>query len=536
MTFAVIAAGLLCSLLLFFCLRHAQPWAVLAGGLLLTGLFATCVYHGLRSRREADLAHAALQAEIKQRKHAEDLAAAADRARSVFLSGLSHEIRTPLNSLLGYAQILERDPDLLLRQRDSVAALTASGRHLLGLLNSILDLSKIEAGRIEMRCEVFDLRALVRELAEMFMPRCAEKKLTLRVIVPAEVPVAVVGDEGKLRQVLINLIGNAVKFTPRGSIIVGLSAAGPERWRFDIVDTGIGLAAGEGDGVFTAFPQTAASRQHGGTGLALARRHVELMGGALEAESEPEAGTCFHFTLTLPASLVPCPAHHDPLPRLAPGVQVRAFVVDDNRDNRLILTRLLMDIGCRVASGGTTADVIATALVPPPDILFIDVRLEGTTGPVLVRELHGAGLPIGTPVIYHTTALLDAAGREALRLAGADLLAKPFRIEDLCACLQRLPGVRFDDTPETAEPPPLDLTGLSLPAELSHRLSVAAELNSTTVLKACLEELRQLDGNAVPLADHLRHLLRSYDLVAISRLLASLPVERPEETTTAVRS
>lgn len=216
-------------------------------------------------------------------------------------------------------------------------------------------------------------------------------------------------------------------------------------------------------------------------------------------------------------------------------MQVRAFVVDDNRDNRLILTRLLMDIGCRVASGGTTADVIATALVPPPDILFIDVRLEGTTGPALVRELHGAGLPIGTPVVYHTAALLDSAGREALRIAGADLLAKPFRIEDLCACLQRLPGVRFDDAPETVEPPPLDLAGLSLPSELAHRLSVAAELHSTTVLKACLDELRQLGGPAVPLADHLRHLLRSYDLVSISRLLASLPVDRPEETTIASR-
>ena len=518
-------------------LGHGQSWAVLAGGLTLTLLLAAYLHRGMRSRRAAALANAVLQAEVKERKRAEDAAAAANRAKSDFLSGLSHEIRTPLNSILGYAQILERDPDLLLRQRDSVAALTASGRHLLGLLNSILDLSKIEAGRIEMRREIFDLRALVRELAEMFKPRCAEKKLTLRVVVPDGVPASVVGDEGKLRQVLINLIGNAVKFTPRGSIIVGLSAAGPESWRFDVVDTGIGLVDAERDGLFTAFQQTAAGRRHGGTGLglALARRHVELMGGVIEAESEPEAGTCFHFTLTLPASLVPCAPHNDPLPRLAPGVQVRAFVVDDNRDNRLILTRLLIDIGCRVASGGTTADVIATALVPPPDILFIDVRLEGTTGPVLVRELHGAGLPIGTPVVYHTAALLDAAGREALRIAGADLLAKPFRIEDLCACLQRLPGVRFDDAPETVESPPLDLAGLSLPSELAHRLSVAAELHSTTVLKACLDELRQLGGPAVPLADHLRHLLRSYDLVSISRLLASLPVDRPEETTAASR-
>ncbi|MBC8012254.1 MAG: hypothetical protein H7067_19405, partial [Burkholderiales bacterium] len=158
--------------------------------------------------------------------------------------------------------------------------------------------------------------------------------------------------------------------------------------------------------------------------------------------------------------------------------------------------------------------------------LFVDVRLEDDlTGPALVAELHAAGLPATTPVVYHTATLLDAAEREALRGAGGDLLSKPFRIEDLCACLQRVPGVRFEDAPEPVEPPPLDLAGLRLPAELAHRLAVAAELHSTTVLKACFDELRQLGGPAVPLADHLRHLLRGYDLVSISRLVAELSTQ-----------
>jgi signal transduction histidine kinase/CheY-like chemotaxis protein len=513
--------------------RHWQSWTVLGGGLALTLLLSAYLHASLRSRRQIAHTNAVLQMEVQERKRAEDAAAAANSAKSDFLAGLSHEIRTPLNSILGYAQILERDPDLLLRQRDSVAALTASGRHLLGLLNSILDLSKIEAGRTDMRREIFDLRALVRELADMFKPRCAEKKLTLRVLLPANVPAAVTGDEGKLRQVLINLLGNAVKFTPRGEIIVSLSSTAPDRWRFDVVDTGIGLVSSERGGLFTPFHQTAAGRHHGGTGLglALARRHVELMGGDIEAQSEPGTGTRFHFTLTLPASLLPCATAHDRLPRLAENVKVRALVVDDNRDNRVILARLLIDIGCRVAAAGSPADARATAFDQPPDILFVDVRLEGTTGPALVAQLHDAGLPPATPVIYHTAALLDSAGREALRVKGADLLAKPFRIEDLCACLQRVSGVRFDDAPEPSEPPPLELEGLILPAELSHRLAVAAELHSTTVLKACLDELRQLGGPAVPLADHLRHLLRSYDLVAIARVLDRLRVHPPAEPT-----
>ena len=506
-----------------------QSWTVLAGGLLLTGLLASYLRGGLRGRRAATLANAALQAEVQERRRAEEAAAAASRAKSDFLAGLSHEIRTPLNSILGYAQILERDPGLPARQRDSVRALSASGRHLLGLLNSILDLSKIEAGRMETQREIFDLRALVGELAGMFKPRCAEKNLVLRVVVPAGLPSAVVGDEGKLRQVLINLIGNAVKFTPRGEIVVALSPAGPpNRWRFEVVDTGIGLSEEERAGLFTPFQQTAAGRRQGGTGLglALARRHAELLGGRLEVRSEPEAGTRFFFTLHLPTSALPVAAAREMLPRLAAGARVRALVVDDNPDNRLILARLLIDIGCRVASAGTAAEARATAAAGPPDILFVDVRLEdGLTGPALVDALLADGLPPAAQVVYHTATLLDAAEREALRAGGRDLLSKPFRIEDLCACLQRVPGVVFDDAPEPAEPPALDLAGLRLPGELAHRLAVAAELHSTTVLKACLDELRQLGGPAVPLADHLRHLLRSYDLVSISRLLADLPVE-----------
>ena len=520
---------------------HWQSWLVLAGGLTLTALLTAYLAAGARARREATRANAALQAEVHERKRAEESAATANHAKSDFLAGLSHEIRTPLNSILGYAQILERDPDLPRRQRDAVAALSASGRHLLGLLNSILDLSKIEAGRAEARRDIFDLRALVGELAEMFKPRCAEKRIRLRVLLPDTLPPAVVGDEGLLRQVLINLLGNAVKFTPRGEIVIRLSPASdgdklaaaidPDLWRFDVIDTGIGLAADERAGLFTPFHQTAAGRRHGGTGLglALARRQIELMGGRIDVLPEPEGGTRFFFTLRLPASSAALAPVLDTLPRFAPEVRVRALVVDDNRDNRAILARLLAEIGCQVASAGSAAETRAIVAAEPPDILFVDVRLEDErTGPELVAELRAAGFPLTTPVVYHTATLLDASEREALRADGGDLLAKPFRVEDLCACLQRVPGVRFEDTPEPAEPPALDLAAVRLPAELADRLSVAAELHSTTVLKACLDELRQLGGPAVPLADHLRQLLRGYDLVSISRILAGLAIAAPE--------
>ncbi len=509
--------------------RPWQSWTVLAGGLFLTGLLAAYLINNLRRGTEVTRAHAALQSEMLERQRAEDTAAAANRAKSDFLASLSHEIRTPLNSILGYTQILERDPDFPHRQRDAVGAIANSGRHLLGLLNSILDLSKIEAGRMDVQHEVFDLKVLVQGIVEMFKPDCADKHLDLRVNVAGTSPrTVVVGDEGKLRQVLINLLGNAVKFTPRGEIAIGVTTPAPNQWRFEITDTGIGLTEEERIGLFAPFHQTNAGRRFGGTGLglAIARRHVELLGGEIQVHSEQGVGTRFEFTLPLPASVVPASSSLSAIPQLVPDVVVRALIIDDNRDNRRLLARLLFDIGCRVATAATAAAArdIAKSI---PEIVFIDMLLADTTGPALLAALRADGLPADIPIVYHTAVLLSPADRQALLASGVSLLIKPFRIEELCTCLLRVPGVRFETPPADPAPTPLDLDRIVLPHDLCNRMTVAAELHSTTVLKACLEELRELGGPSETLADHLRHLLRSYDFTAIARLLEHLHVQPP---------
>jgi len=505
-----------------------QSWAVLAGGLLITVLAGGYLATNLRRTEENERANLALKNEVADRKRAEAEAAAANRAKSDFLANLSHEIRTPLNSILGYAQILERDRELPLRHRDAIAALSNSGHHLLGLLNTILDLSKIEAGRMEVHHETFDPVALVQGLVEMFKPHCIEKHITLRTGGLERAPRAVLGDEGKLRQVLINLIGNAVKFTARGEVYIGIKPAIEGPWLFEVIDTGTGLSAAEQARLFEPFHQTESGRRAGGSGLglAIALRQVELMGGQLEVQSAPGEGSRFFFSLSLAAAAV-CPGTAYPsLPRLATGSDVRALVVDDNRDNRRILARLLADVGCRVAQAAdaaTTRDIIRQI---PPDIVFLDVRLGATTGPALLDQLRADGLPTTVSVVFHTAALLDRSARDELRTRGGELLAKPFRAEDLCTCLRRLPNVRFDDVPPSSSisVPLPDLETLALPEDLCTRMTVAAELHSTTVLKACVEELRQLDGPASALADHLRLLLRAYDLEGVARLLAKLPV------------
>ena len=384
-----------------------QSWAALVVGVALTALLTGYLLASSRRATEIAQANAALQAEVVERQRAEATAAAASQAKSEFVASLSHEIRTPLNSILGYTQILERDASLSLHQGEAVRALANSGQHLLGLLNSILDFSKIEAGRMELQCDAFSPAALVQGVAEMFKLSCWEKRLTLRVDCPEDGPPHVLGDEGKLRQVLINLLGNAIKFTPQGEVCVSARLGSGGQWRFEIVDTGIGMTAEECAGLFAPFHQTVVGRRHGGTGLglAIARGHIELMGGNIAVQSESGRGSRFSFYLPL----------------------------------------LTAEVAKRTAAGGV--------FWPQPVL-----------SPSCV-----------TPSVT-TSALLSSTEFEDIVLP-----------EDLCA-----------------------------------RMSEAAELHSTTVVKACLEELRQLGGPAVPLADHLRHLLRTYDLAAITRVVDRL--------------
>jgi signal transduction histidine kinase/CheY-like chemotaxis protein len=475
----------------------------------------------------------ALQTEVATRKQAEAEAAGANRAKSEFLANMSHEIRTPLNAILGYIHILLSGGGLHPFQRDAMGTIASSSNHLLRLINEILDLSKIDAGRMEIAVTELDLVAVARDLDSMFHLSCEEKGLGLAVDGLQGLESAPVrGDEGKLRQVLINLLSNAVKFTETGRVTLGLYREENDRWRFEIVDTGPGIAPERQQLIFKPFVQGEHAGKFGGTGLGLtiARRQVELMGGTLQVDSQEGRGSRFFFSLVLPPGLLPRPGAVNAarqVERLAPGSSVRALVVDDIRENREVLSVMLDMIGCEVILAENGRQALEAAHVSRPDIIFMDMRLPEIDGLEATRRLIEELGPRG-PKIVATSASVLAHERAAYLRAGChDFAGKPFSAQRIYECLKSLLNVEFvyKAGAELELEEAIDLNEITVSEDLLSRMVMAAELHSTTVLKTCLKELEELGPHEQRLAEHLRGFLRSYDMETIQRIIAQLPNE-----------
>lgn len=510
---------------------HAQSWIVLAAGLIFAFVSAAYLYGGWRRTVEVAAANAALQEEVSIRERAERVAACANEAKSEFLANISHEIRTPLNAILGYTQLMGRDPQLLPEQKDGLNAIGTSGRHLLGLINEILDLAKIEAGRMDLNAVDFDLGSLARDLETTFRPLCAQKRIGFRLAGSGIKNSHVRGDEGKLRQVLINLLGNAAKFTMIGEIYLDCRPQPDGRWLFEVIDNGLGIPEEEREDIFKSFHQGRGSRSHGGTGLglAIAKRQVELLGGKLEVHSERGVGSRFFFTIPLEAAQeIEESAPILRAVRLVPGQVVRVLVVDDNKENREVLGGMLGGIGCTVTMVCDGESAVAEMANNTFDLVILDLLLPGISGFEVARYIADR-FEHGSPKVIAHSASARLIDREQAFAAGCvDFIAKPFECERLYESMALCLGVTFEKeetgAKELASTQPRLIERVILPEVLCERLMTAAELHSTTALKACLQELRAHGPAGSQLADEIRLLMRSYDMDGIQILISRLAV------------
>ncbi len=486
--------------------------------------------------RAAELARSnrALQDEIRVRVRAEQEAARANDAKSLFLASMSHEIRTPLNAILGYAQILQADPALPPASLPAVHKIATSGGHLSGLLGEILDLSQIEAGRAELRCAEFDLAELLVEVGAVFENQCSQKALLFHLGNPPPLGTRVLGDAGKLRQILINLVGNAVKFTPAGMVGLRLERGTGDEFVFEVTDTGVGIPEGAFDEVLVPFHQESAGRTLGGTGLglAIARRYADLMGARLSIRSTVGEGSTFSLAVNLPRAGSPSLAPARQRWRLPPGVEVTALVVDDVAENRDVLATMLEALGCRVAraAGGAEALALAPKIFQPDavgsGIVFLDVRMPGVDGLAVVERLREGALR-GLRVVAHSASALAHEQAEYRRAGFDDFLAKPVTSDALRGCLALLKGVAFGPeapTPPTARPEASEPEEAApLPLALRERIRQAAENHNATVLRSCLREVEDLGPAQRPWLDPLRRAMQAYDMKAIAAVVASEP-------------
>lgn len=484
------------------------PYAMKSLLLLAGGIGAAFVAREMRERIRNSIEAA------RARERSEN----ADRAKSVFLAHMSHEIRAPLNAILGYAHLLDSDGTLTKEQRHAVTTIGSSGDHLLTVINQVLDLSRIEAGREELNVRAFDLPALLSDLSAMFDYRCRQKHLAWQVM-NATGAGWVRGDPDRVRQVLINLLENAVRATVTGGVRIEVTAQG-ERMRFDVVDSGPGIPAMLADTIFEPFQRLPHGGSTGtGLGLAIARAQAQLMGGSLSVQSTPGSGCRFSLEVALPAAAVERPERQRPRVgsvSLAPDCSLAALVVDPILADRTLLGTYLARLGADVHLAADADSALARLAAGNHAVVFC--------GADVLERARADGMRDRAKFIAVSASALEHEQRQMLEAGFDAFLSKPIRFDALTACLANVVDARFQyHVPAVDNAQTTVVRVGAVPRALWLSLREAAETYSITDLKRGLEELSGMGEEMQPLAEQMTKLSRSYDMEALVSLLDEVP-------------
>jgi PAS domain S-box-containing protein len=374
----------------------------------------------------------------------------ANQAKSSFLANMSHELRTPLNGILGYAQILLRDKTISCDQSDGLKVINRSGEYLLTLINDVLDLAKIEASRIELYPTDFHFGEFLESIAQLFEMRAQQKDIAFNYKPLSTLPEGVYADEKRLRQVLINLLGNAVKFTQKGGVTLKVGYDEDEKLRFQVEDTGMGIAAEEICKIFEPFKQVGDQRYRAegtGLGLSITKKLVEMMGGELQVRSELGKGSTFWITLALPKTRDLVKSHNEEQPviigytYLQNGTEIsqglKILVVDDKWENRSIIIKLLEPLGFVLYEAQNGEEGLHQAVEIKPDLIFTDLVMPVLDGFELTRQLRKLSEFQTVPIIAASASVFDYHQQESFAAGCNDFIPKPIRLDALLDLMQQ---------------------------------------------------------------------------------------------------
>ncbi len=462
---------------------------------------------------------------------AKDAAERANQAKSTFLSNISHELRTPLNGILGYAQILSRSRSLDTAQRNGLNIIRQSGEHLLTLLNDILDLSKIEAGKIELYPTSINLPSFLTGIASLIRMRAEEKNVYFKFAAAEQLPIGIKVDETRLRQVLLNLLDNAVKFTQQGQITLQVTAIGrlqtegeQQRLRFEVEDSGVGMSAEEVVNIFLPFEQVGdtAARQVGtGLGLAISRQLVELMGGEVQVKSEKGKGSLFWFEVVLPVVEAP------PATTLVSnqvkgyeGARRTILVADDKRDNRLVLMSMLEPLGFEVILAENGQEEIDKTLEIRPDLILTDLGMPVKSGFEAVEELRQHPDFKETPIFVVSASVFDMNQTQSQVINCDAFIAKPVDEVKLLALIAQHLQLEwiYEEAEAVTEAETVDQKLVPPPSETLEALYELAMLGDIRGLQNMASELESGDDKYVAFTRKVQTLARGFkqkELVAL---------------------